>query len=601
MNTTATWYRRGAQVQSGSSYIGCVGYDGGPVVGRFAFTAPDHGAAALLFQTAGLTVAGATTVETGDPGKYRFDLTTDPDAHIRAVGTEGYPIDVSWSGSGGSINNSEGQQSFRLMPGRTYYLWIFPSQSSYNLWRITGVSVTLSGSYGNPARPSLSDGYFGESIGITLSGGSAGARYTVTASCAGRTETLQTKGSAAVLSWTPALADYGPRVSAGSATATVTVETWYGSTLAGTRSAAATLRFRASDVQPELSAGWYSHAPYNAGRGAGMPLYLQGISRAEISFDATKITPKYGAAIAGYTVSCAGEHAAASPYRTGILTGESTVTVTVTDTRGFSASESFSITPLAYQTPALSGVSVFRCDDEGTAAEAGRYLSVTAAAVYSSLGGANGITIRRSLRQASGSFGAGTVQADGATVIVPGLDPDLNYELKLEISDTVGGSSVVLRQIPGQQWAIKLRPGGRGIAFGMAPQADRQLEIPADWEIRRGTERYVPLTESGSSGIWRWEKWADGRFTLLGSSSAAVNVTSAWGALYYGTVLSDTAFPFAVSAIDYAGAFLADAYCFVLGELGASLSGTGRLYAVSPVERANTTIPLRLLIQGRWQ
>ena len=184
MNTTATWYRMG-RVQSGG-YVGCVGYDGGAVVGRFAFTTPENGAASLRFQTSTLEVAGSTTIVTGDPGKFRFDLTTDADAHISTAGSAGYPIDVSWEEDRGSINNSEGQQSFRLQPNTTYYLWIFPSDTDYNLWKITGVSVTLAGSYGNPAVPGASGGYFGESLGITLSGGSTGALYTVTAACAGR-------------------------------------------------------------------------------------------------------------------------------------------------------------------------------------------------------------------------------------------------------------------------------------------------------------------------------------------------------------------------------------------------------------------------------
>ena len=602
MNTTATWYRRGSQIQSGSSYIGCVGYDGGAVVGRFAFTTPENGASELRFQTESLTTAGSTSIETGDPGKYRFDLTTDASAHISSAGEEGYPIDVSWSGSTGSINNSEGQKSFHLQPNSTYYLWIFPSESSYNLWRITGVSVTLSGSYGNPAKPVVSDGYFGESIGISLSGASSGAKYTVTTSCAGNKETLQTKGSAAVLSWKPELAVYGPRIpNAAVAAATITVQTWYGNTAAGTKSASVVLRFRAADVSPSVSEGWYSHSPYNSGAAASFALYIQGISRAEIAFDSTKIAPPYGASIAGFRVSCGGESVRESPYRTGILTGESTVTVTVTDSRGFSAAESFSVTPLHYQAPTLTGVRVFRCDDEGTADEAGRYASVTATAVYSELNGENEITIRRSLRPASGSFGGETTQPDGETALVPGLDPDLNYEIRLEIRDAVGGSSVILRQIPGQRWAMKFRPGGKGVAFGMAPQADRTLEIPENWEITRGAERYLPLTESGSSGIWRWQKWADGRFELLGSTDATANVTIAWGALYYGQLLGDTAFPFAVSAIDFAAAFVTDSYCFVIGELGGSLSGTGRLYAISPVERANTTMPLRMLVRGRWK
>ena len=148
---------------------------------------------------------------------------------------------------------------------------------------------------------------------------------------------------------------------------------------------------------------------------------------------------------------------------------------------------------------------------------------------------------------------------------------------------------------------MKLLPGGTGAAFGMAPQGERQLEIPPDWEIRRGQERYVPLAESGESGIWRWRKWADGSFELLGAATVTADVDRSWGALYYATLLSGESYPFPIAAIDFAAAVIADMYCFAMGNLGGSLTDTGSVYALSPVQRPGTSLPLRLLIRGRWR
>ena len=598
MDTTATWYRSGA-VQSGG-YVGCVGYDGGPVVGRFAFTTPQNGAARFSFRTSMLNAAGSTTWSSGDPGRFRFALTTDAQAKISACGGDGTAVGVHW-GEDAHLD-SDGERSQTLLPATTYYLWIYPAAEVYNLWRITGLTVTLYGSYGTAAAPAAADGVFGQSLSITLSGGSSGASYTVSAACAGRTETLQDRGSAVLLSWTPAVAVYAPLLpDAASAAATVTVETFYGNISAGTRSISLTLRFRAEDVGPVTAAGWFSHAPYNADRGAGIARYIQGVSRAAVSFDGGRVTARYGATVAGYRLSCRGSTVSQSPFRSPVLSEASELTLSVVDSRGFTASESLTVTPLPYAPPALQGVEVFRCDANGAAAGDGRFASVTAAAVFSALEGDNSAVIRCSLRRPGGSFGSAAVLASGQTALVSGLDADLNYELKLEITDSVGSSTSLLRLIPGQRWAMKFRPDGSGVGFGMAPQADKRLQIPADWEILRGAEAYIPLTEEGSSGIWRWKKWADGSFELTGGTSVTLDVDAGWGALYYGTLLVNEAFPFVPASIDFAAAWIADIFCWAIGNLGASLTDTGSIFALSAVQRMNTTLPLRLLLRGRWK
>ena len=74
-----------------------------------------------------------------------------------------------------------------------------------------------------------------------------------------------------------------------------------------------------------------------------------------------------------------------------------------------------------------------------------------------------------------------------------------------------------------------------------------------------------------------------------------------WGALYYAAVLSSVSYPFPITAIDYAAASVADIYCWAMGNLGASLSDTGNVYVLSAAARTGLSLPLRLLIRGRWQ
>ena len=76
---------------------------------------------------------------------------------------------------------------------------------------------------------------------------------------------------------------------------------------------------------------------------------------------------------------------------------------------------------------------------------------------------------------------------------------------------------------------------------------------------------------------------------------------TAWGGLFRGVVLNAEPFPFTVTAIDYAGAAIADSACLVQGDLGASLTDTGQIAILSAVPLTQASLPLRLLVLGRWQ
>ena len=490
MNTTATWFRSGVQ-QSGG-YVGCVGYDGGPVVGRFAFTTPATGASSFSFRSASLNPAGSTTWASGGSDNYRWAITTGPDDMKSAIGGGNATGSAGWGSS--PYMDSGATAPVSLMPNTTYYLWIFPATSGYNLWKITSVSVTLGGSYGNAASPAASNGNFGHAIPISITGGSSGATYTVTVSCAGNTETLQTQGGATIINWTPDLTTYGALLpSSRSATATISVETFYGTSSRGTQSTQIVVSFLESDVMPVTASGWFAHAPYNESRATSIAKYIEGISRSAVTFDSTKITLRYSATLAYYSVQCGSSLVTTSPYRTPVLVGQTTVTVIVTDSRGFSASETYTVTPFAYTDPSLTNATVLRCNSGGAPADDGTYFSAVATAVYSSVDGSNSVSMSLYYRSIGGSYGSATAMTSGTAVLIGGLNPDLGYEIKIVITDTIGGSGEITRTIRSQVWAMRFRPNGDGVAFGMSPQIDKRLELPDNWKLAIGN---TTLSES---------------------------------------------------------------------------------------------------------
>lgn len=239
-------------------------------------------------------------------------------------------------------------------------------------------------------------------------------------------------------------------------------------------------------MKPSVSAGWASLAPYNTGAVSGITGYVKGYSQAEATFDSTKIdmTNAVGASIASYSVTCQGETDSAAPYLTPLLASTSvSVVCTVTDSRGRTASESFTLTVMDYADPSTTGQEVFRCNALGVADEDGTYLSVKATAIFSSLNSQNVCTLTAAYKASGGSYGAATTLTSGTASLLSPVSADASYTVKITATDTLGNSTVYYATVPTRKWAMKFRSNGRGVAFGKAAETDDIFEISADWGL----------------------------------------------------------------------------------------------------------------------
>ena len=147
---------------------------------------------------------------------------------------------------------------------------------------------------------------------------------------------------------------------------TVSVQTYNSSGTAIGSPATASLTVNAdADMKPVVSSGWASLAPYNTGAVSGITGYVKGYSQAEAAFDDTKVdmSNAVGAGIVSFSVTCQGETDSYTPYLTPVLASTSvSVVCAVTDTRGRTASEAFTLTVMDYAKPVLTGIEIFRCD-----------------------------------------------------------------------------------------------------------------------------------------------------------------------------------------------------------------------------------------------
>lgn len=492
-STIATFFRMGVQ-QSGG-YVGCVGYDGGPVVGRFQFTTPSTGASSITWRSGGLNPAGSTSWASGGSDKFRWAITADGSANISKVGTDGYATGSDGWGTQDLHMDGGGAKSVQLLPNTTYYLWIYPSTSGYNLWRITSVSVTFTGVYGTPTTVTCTNpATFGQANTITLNRNQTTALHTVTVTCLGRTETLMTKGSTyPTMTWTPSVATYAPLLTnAKSTTATITVETFYSGYSVGSQSVSVTINFRDQDVAPSVIMAVSDPTGNLARYGA----YVATKSKIAVQLTATY---QYGATFASAIIEANGQIYNTNPATTDEIASASNTSVSgaVVDSRGVSSNTaSTTIAVLAYSPPQINGFVIHRCLQDGTLDDNGAYMRVDYDVAITALNNINtkalAVQYKKRVDQnyTSQAVILSTYSQSGSVVIA--ADTNFTYDVQLVLTDDFATVTITL-QLSTAFATLNFRAGGKGISVGKVSEADNVFELATGWSIKMGN---TTLTEA---------------------------------------------------------------------------------------------------------
>ena len=454
------------------------------------------------YSTITLTQIGVQTAHSVRNGTYYVNATvTADDAAVATLSGNAYSVySVDYQFNPLAINQTSGKiyhddatgtKSVTLTATLTGNL--FSNDAGWTAGSGTTVSVTVElTTIPRMTEVSAPNGVIGSAVNLSVSRKSTAYTHTLSYTFGDASGTIVSKSTASVVSWTPPLALCSQIPSAASGVCTITCKTYSGSTLIGTKTCTMTLTVPSS-VGLVVSDGWAAAAPCNTGAASGFSRYVQGYSRAQVTFDSSKISTAnaYGATVASYGVTYGGT-AFGSPYRTGVLgsAGSQKLVCTVTDSRGRTVSETLTITVDSYAKPALSGVSVFRCSSGGTAADDGTYLSVTAVGTVSSLGGENTRTMTAAIRTVGGSYGSEKSFSSGVTaVLFDGLVSAVaTYEVRLTLTDGVGNTAVVTLVIPTADAFFNGREGGSGAAFGKYAEEDDLLEVAWNLRVRKDAE-----------------------------------------------------------------------------------------------------------------
>ena len=281
--------------------------------------------------------------------------------------------------------------------------------------------------------------------------------------------------------WTPPISLAAQIPNATSGWGTILCDTYVNGNLVSTNTCTFQLTVPAS-VVPSISNVAFSEATSGiADRFGG---YVR--TRSKLSVGITAAGAQ-GSSISAYRTSIDGVTYSGASFTTNTLNtaGNLTLTVTVTDSRGRTASTARTVTVLDYLPPSLSQFTAERCNADGTAAQTdGTKVRISAKASGSSVGGKNTLacTVYYKLSSAESWVSAVTLTPSDYVItatnrlLSPTFDALSSYDIKIRVQDVFYYIEQTV-SIGTKQVMMDFYKDGSGIAFGKVAENAGKVEF----------------------------------------------------------------------------------------------------------------------------
>lgn len=313
------------------------------------------------------------------------------------------------------------------------------------------------------------------------------------------------KGVATSYTWTtPDLSTSIPNAASG--TLTIRSTPRKDGVAIGSATVTVTLKVPAS-VVPTISSVSVTDA--TAGIAAQFGAYVQDQSALKIAITAAGAK---GSTISRYHTTVAGFAYTGQSFTTYQLktSGDMNVVVTVTDSRGRTASKTVAIRVLPYTAPATTEFKAYRSDANGYAQDDGTRLSVSYAYSVASVGGKNTASMVIAYkRQDSSSW---TNLATGSDLEGSGIrffssptfSTDYQYDIRMTVTDWFGASTTYTVTLSTADVVMDISDSGKGLGFGKVSQIEYAIEFNRKLYDEFGTRignGLAVYTGSGSSAL----------------------------------------------------------------------------------------------------
>lgn len=215
--------------------------------------------------------------------------------------------------------------------------------------------------------------------------------------------------------------------------------------------------------------------------------YIANVSKAKISVGFSRSTNasissatlKYGSvSIVMVLNTSTGEYEGTT---TNPLTGNTTFTVTLTDQRGMSSQQTYTLSNVqAYSQPKIDIQSYNRCNQDGTKNDAGEWCYLSIVYTFTYLNGQNA-------RNTTVTLGSSTVSRQVTseveeTYILP-ADMEHSYDIVVVAIDSITSVSKTVR-LSTAGVIMDFLTGGKGIGLGKVAEYQNMVEINPEWEFK---------------------------------------------------------------------------------------------------------------------
>ena len=329
----------------------------------------------------------------------------------------------------------------------------------------------------------------GTAKNITITEQDAAFTHTITGTFGGTTATFATKTTATSVSTTWATATFGPLIpTTKSATGTVKHTAYSGNTVVAYNEYTTTVSVPSTAPTASITTAVVTSlsSPFNT-------VYIQNNSQVKVSVTLASPTGAYldkatmtiDGVTKSYSVS-ANVNSWSGNLTSNLLqtSGTRTITVKVTDKRGYSGSYSTTISVTAYSNPTISAASgeskviIERSNPQGTADPAGACLHLKFIRKISAITNNTGYV---SYKVGSGTATTISTSTTGSVTINQTLNLSLSehntYQVTVRVWDSVGYEVTRTVTIPSLNVTLDLRQGGLGVGIGMFSQGNNRLDI----------------------------------------------------------------------------------------------------------------------------
>ena len=369
--------------------------------------------------------------------------------------------------------------------------------------------------------------YIEEEMRININSYDSSFTHTLTYSFRGATGTIETKTSATTISWYIPADFWDLLNDATEAECLITCQTYSGTTLLGSTTAAP--KILTGNVPPTISASFADTSGSNWDLTGGSSRSIRYYTGSSLWYSISA-TAARGATIADYKVV----------YGSKTYTGQEgyldnsdylTATVAVTDSRGVKGTQVVELNMADYFYPTI----VLRVSKPTASGEA--ELEFQGTHFNQSFGAQNNsFTLEYRFKEEGDSYGSWrsvtpteqTSTTYYSAVDKSSLDYTSAYTFQARITDsltTVLSEEITVTSIPVFDW------DAQDFAFNVPVSI--QGDTIQDFVIEQGTEAM------GSNGTWYWRKWKSGRADCYGLRNYGnTAVTTAWGNLYRSAIFT---------------------------------------------------------------